>query len=47
MVRVDTIDEIKEKREMEKEPPEQKFNALDYTKAIASTLALDGGSIVV
>jgi hypothetical protein len=45
MVRIDTIDEIKEKREMEKEPPEQKFNALDYTKAIASTLALDGGSI--
>jgi hypothetical protein len=45
MVRVDTIDEIKEKREMEKAPPEQKFNALDYTKAIASTLALDGGSI--
>jgi hypothetical protein len=45
MVRVDTIDEIKEKREMEKEPQEKKFSALDYTKAIASTLALDGGSI--
>ncbi len=45
MVRVDTIEEIKEKREMEKPPPAQKFNALDYTKAIASTLALDGGSI--
>jgi len=45
MVRVDTIDEIKEKREMEKEPPKEKFSALDYTKAIASTLALDGNSI--
>ncbi len=45
MVRVDTIEEIKEKREMEKAPAPQKFNALDYTKAIASTLALDGGSI--
>lgn len=45
MVRVDTIEEIKEKREMEKAQPAQKFNALDYTKAIASTLALDGGSI--
>ena len=45
MVRVDTIEEIKEKREIEKGPAPQKFNALDYTKAIASTLALDGGSI--
>jgi hypothetical protein len=45
MVRVDTIDEIQEKREMEKAPPAEKFSALDYTKAIASTLALDGGSI--
>jgi hypothetical protein len=45
MVRVDTIDEIREKREMEKAPEEKKFSALDYTKAIASTLALDGGSI--
>ena len=45
MVRVDTIEEIKEKREMEKAPPPPKFSALDYTKAIASTLALDGGSI--
>ena len=45
MVRVDTIDEIQEKREMEKAPPPEKFSALDYTKAIASTLALDGGSI--
>jgi hypothetical protein len=45
MVRVDTVDEIREKREMEKAPPAEKFSALDYTKAIASTLALDGGSI--
>ena len=45
MVRVDTIDEIREKREMEKAPPAEKFSALDYTKAIASTFALDGGSI--
>ena len=45
MVRVDTIDEIQEKREMEKAPAPEKFSALDYTKAIASTLALDGGSI--
>ena len=45
MVRVDTIDEIQEKREMEKALPPEKFSALDYTKAIASTLALDGGSI--
>jgi len=45
MVRVDTIEEIKEKREMEKAPPPPKCSALDYTKAIASTLALDGGSI--
>ena len=45
MVRVDTIDEIREKREIEKARPAEKFSALDYTKAIASTLALDGGSI--
>ena len=45
MVRVDTIDEIREKREMDKAPAPEKFSALDYTKAIASTLALDGGSI--
>ncbi len=45
MVRVDTIEQIQEKREMEKAPAPEKFSALDYTKAIASTLALDGGSI--
>lgn len=45
MVRVDTIEQIKEKREMDKAPPSEKFSALDYTKAIVSTLALDGGSI--
>ena len=45
MVRVDTIDEIREKQEMDKAPEPEKFSPLDYTKAIASTLALDGGSI--
>ena len=45
MVRVDTIEEIQEKREMEKAPAAEKFSVLDYTKAIASTLALDGASI--
>ena len=45
MVRVDNIEEIKEKREMDKAQPKEKFSALDYTKAIASTLALDGNSI--
>ena len=40
MVRVDTVDEIREKREMDKAPAPEKFSALDYTKAIASTLAL-------
>jgi hypothetical protein len=45
MVLLPTSDEIREKNEMNKAPPAPKFNALDYTKAITSTLALDGGSI--
>jgi hypothetical protein len=45
MVLLPTTDEIRERIESEKAPPPQTFSALDYTKAIASTLALDGNSI--
>jgi len=45
MVLLPTPDEIRERIESEKAPPPQTFSALDYTKAIASTLALDGNSI--
>ena len=45
MVRQQTVEEIQEQQQFEAVKPTEKFNALDYTKAIASTLALDGNSI--
>ena len=45
MVRQQTVEEIQEQQQFEAAKPAEKFNALDYTKAIASTLALDGNSI--
>ena len=45
MVRQQTVEEIQEQQQFEATKPAEKFNALDYTKAIASTMALDGGSI--
>ena len=45
MVRQQTVEEIQAQQEFESAKPVETFSALDYTKAIASTLALDGNSI--